>query len=129
SYTYQKMAQIGLIKQTDFHSHTSQYGSMSRGARYLGIGKEMKKQMQRTYEEIDSGSFAKEWKKPFSKLKFKIIKFFATRQKINKWEKQVRKALNLIDYQTYQPPSNIEELLKKPEVKNELDILDQTFEF
>ena len=96
---------------------------MSRGARYLGIGKEMKKQMQRTYDEIDSGAFAKEWKKPFSKMKLKIIKFFATRQKINKWEKQVRKALQLIDYQTYQPPSNIEELLMKPEVKNELDIL------
>ena len=129
SYTYQKMAQIGLIKQTDFHSHTSQYGSMSRGARYLGIGKEMKRQMQKTYEEIDSGSFAKEWRKPFSKLKFKIIKYFATRQKINKWEKQVRKALKLIDYQTYEPPRNIEELLKKTEVKNELDILNQTFEF
>jgi ketol-acid reductoisomerase len=129
SYTYQKMAQIGLIKQTDFHSHTSQYGSMSRGARYLGIAKEMKKQMQRTFDEINSGSFAKEWKKPFSKLKFKVIKFFATRQKINILEKHVRKSLNLIDYQTYQPPSNIEELLKKPKVKNELEILDQTFEF
>lgn len=129
SYTYQKMAQIGLIKQTDFHSHTSQYGSMSRGVRYLGIGKEMKKQMQRTYDEINSGAFAEEWKKPFSKLKFKIIKYFATRQKINTWEKQVRKALKLVDYQTYRPPSDIEELLKKPEVKNELDILDQTFEF
>ena len=129
SYTYQKMAQIGLIKQTDFHSHTSQYGAMSRGARYLGIGKEMKRQMQRSYDEIASGAFAEEWKKPFSKLKFKIIKFFATRQKINKWEKQVRKALKLIDYQTYQPPSNIEELLKKTEIQNELNILDQTFEF
>jgi ketol-acid reductoisomerase len=129
AYTYSKMAQIGLIKQTDFHSHTSQYGAMSRGSRYLGVGKELKKQMQKSFEEIDSGSFAIEWRKPFSKLKLKVIKFFATRQKINKWERQVRKALNLIDYQTYEPPSNIEELLKKPEIKSELDILDQTFEF
>jgi len=31
SYTYKKMADIGLIKQVDLHSQTSQYGAMSRG--------------------------------------------------------------------------------------------------
>ena len=32
-YTYQRAADTGLLAQMDFHSHTSQYGSMTRSAR------------------------------------------------------------------------------------------------
>ncbi|MCG3222799.1 MAG: NAD(P)-binding domain-containing protein, partial [Candidatus Heimdallarchaeota archaeon] len=37
SYTYKKMAQIGLVKQVEFHSQTSQYGAMSRGIKYTKL--------------------------------------------------------------------------------------------
>ena len=78
SYTYQKMAQIGLVKQTNFHSHTSQYGARSRGIRYLGLP--LREKFQRTFEEIDSGRFTEEWQRKLSKLKFKVIKHFARPQ-------------------------------------------------
>ena len=127
SYTYQKMAQIGLVKQTNFHSHTSQYGAMSRGVRYINLPLEEK--MQRSYDEIASGKFAKEWSGKVSKLKFKIIKYFAMKQEINKIEQEVRKNLKLKDFDVYSAPENIEELLKKPEVKNELKNIMDSFEF
>lgn len=129
SYTYKKMAQIGLIKQTNFHSHTSQYGAMSRGARYLGVAKDISEKFQKTYDEISSGSFAKEWETPMAKLKFKLIKFFAIRQKINKIENSVRKNLRLKDFDVFSAPEDIEELLKKPELKNEIEEARDLFEY
>ncbi|MFX1273836.1 MAG: ketol-acid reductoisomerase [Promethearchaeota archaeon] len=127
SYTYAKMGQIGLVKQTNFHSHTSQYGAMSRGMRYLKLPFEPI--MQRTFDEIASGTFAREWAGKFAKLKFKVIKFFAMKQKINKIEKTVRKNLKLEEFDVYTAPENIEELLKKPEIKNELTDIKATFDF
>lgn len=129
SYTYKKMAQIGLVKQTNFHSHTSQYGAMSRGARYLGVAKDISERFQKTYDEISSGSFAKEWETPMAKLKFKLIKFFAIRQKINKIENSVRKNLRLKDFDVFSAPEDIEELLKKPELKNEIEEARDLFEY
>jgi ketol-acid reductoisomerase len=129
SYTYKKMAQIGLVKQTNFHSHTSQYGAMSRGARYLGVAKDISERFQKTYDEISSGSFAKEWETPMAKLKFKLIKFFAIRQKINKIENSVRKNLRLKDFDVVSAPEDIEELLKKPELKNEIEEARDLFEY
>lgn len=132
SYTYTKMGQIGLVKQTNFHSHTSQYGAMSRGARYMGLPLEEK--MQRSYDEISSGKFAKEWDGKLAKLKFKLIKYFAMKQKINKIEQEVRKNLKLKEFDVYSAPEDIEDLLKKPEITNDLkEILDSfkidSFEF
>ncbi len=57
--TYQKMAQAGLVRQTLFHSPTSQYGAMSQGTRFLGMG--LRRRMAKIFDEIDSGSFAREW--------------------------------------------------------------------
>ena len=127
SYTYQKMAQIGLAKQTNFHSHTSQYGAMSRGVRYRKLPLEEK--MQKSFDEIASGKFAKEWSGKVSKLKFKIIKYFAMKQEINKIEQEVRKNLKLKDFDVYSAPENTEELLKKPDVKTELKSIMDSFEF
>jgi ketol-acid reductoisomerase len=127
SYTYKKMAQIGLVKQTDFHSHTSQYGAMSRGIRYMGMGLEEK--FQKSIDEISSGEFAREWASPPARLKFRLIKFFATRQRINKIEGEVRKSLRLKKFDTDTAPEYIEELLKKPEFKNQIDEIKDLFEY
>ncbi|MBK5112267.1 MAG: NAD(P)-binding domain-containing protein [Candidatus Heimdallarchaeota archaeon] len=93
AYTYEKMARIGLVKQTNFHSHTSQYGAMSRGIKYMNLP--LKKTMKGILKNIESGDFAREWMKKSSKLKFKAIKFFAMKTKINSIEQKVRKSLEL----------------------------------
>jgi ketol-acid reductoisomerase len=126
SYTYRKMAQVGLVNQVNFHSHTSQYGAMSRGIRYMKLP--LKEKFQRSYDEIDSGDFAREWEKPASRLKFRLLKFFATKQKIQKVERQVRKNLGLPEFDMKSADADIEELLKKPDIQNELDNIRDAFE-
>ncbi|MFW5747352.1 MAG: ketol-acid reductoisomerase [bacterium] len=91
AYTYEKMANYGIVKQLDYHSHTSQYGALSRGARYIGLP--LKKKFQKTFDEINSGSFAEEWGSKRAKLKLKVLKRFASRQKIGEIEEKVRKKL------------------------------------
>jgi ketol-acid reductoisomerase len=59
SYTLGKIAELGLVEQTALHSRTSQYGSMSRGMRFMLP--ELRAKMQQGLEEIRSGDFAREW--------------------------------------------------------------------
>ncbi|NHJ40553.1 MAG: ketol-acid reductoisomerase [Asgard group archaeon] len=92
-YTYQKFRKMGLVKQVSLHSHTSQYGSLSSGIKFVNLP--LKKTMKNILDDIESGKFSKEWEKPISKLKFKFLKFFATKTKINRLEKKVRKKLAL----------------------------------
>ena len=127
AYTYEKMARIGLVKQTNFHSHTSQYGAMSRGVKYLNLP--LKKTMKGILKNIESWGFAREWMKKSSKLKFKAIKFFAMKTKINSIEQKVRKSLELpaisFDEAYYQLN---EEVLKELEsVKDELKEFEEYF--
>jgi ketol-acid reductoisomerase len=127
AYTYRKMAQVGLVKQTLYHSQTSQYGAMSRGVRFLGLG--LDERMQAIYEEIDSGAFAREWASPLARLKFKVIRYFAMRQPINKLEAHVRKAMGLKEHDEYQPPADIDDLLKDPAIQAELESFEDAFEY
>jgi len=53
------IAQLGLWNQLKLHSHTSQYGHMTWGKRY--ITEETKKIMKEAIEEIKDGRFAREW--------------------------------------------------------------------
>ena len=127
SYTYKKMADVGLIKQVDFHSQTSQYGAMSRGIKYRKLP--VKPVMKIILKNIQNGEFTKEWEKKITKLKFKMIKFFATKQKINKLEKLVRKNLNLKIYDIYEeePPTK-EEMEKLKDIEHEIKLFEQYFE-
>lgn len=59
SYTLAKIAELGLIEQSRLHSNTSQYGSMSRGMRFMLP--ELRTKMQEGLQEIQSGQFAREW--------------------------------------------------------------------
>jgi len=127
AYTYRKMAQIGLVKQTNFHSHTSQYGAMSRGMKFLNLG--LKQKMQDIFDDISTGQFAKEWRSPFAKLKYKVIKYFAMKQKINTIENKVRKNLKLKEWDIYTAPEDIENLLKEPKIENELKEFEHLYEF
>ncbi len=127
AYTYEKMAKIGLVKQTNFHSHTSQYGAMSRGVKFIKLP--LKKTMKEILKNIESGNFAREWAKKSSKLKFKAIKFFAMKTKINSLEQKVRKNLDLpsISYDEAYYQIN-EEILKDLEsIKNEIKEFEEYF--
>jgi putative sterol carrier protein len=48
-----------MIEQTTLHSRTSQYGSMSRGMRFMLP--ELRAKMRESLDEIRSGRFAREW--------------------------------------------------------------------
>jgi ketol-acid reductoisomerase len=122
SYTYEKMAQVGLVKQTNFHSQTSQYGSMSRGIKFRGISKEIGKKQKEILVDIESGKFAKEWEGKLSKLKFKFIKFFATRLPFARVEKQVRKNLGVPEYNLFSeiPHPSEEDIKEAKNVEQEL---------
>ena len=37
AYSFEKIREVGMARQHDFHSQTSQYGTVTRGARYLGL--------------------------------------------------------------------------------------------
>ena len=37
AYSLEKIREVGMLRQMDFHSHTSQYGSITRGARFLAL--------------------------------------------------------------------------------------------
>jgi ketol-acid reductoisomerase len=127
AYTYKKMAQFGLIRQTAFHSPTSQYGAMSRGTRFLGM--DLKRRMNQIYKEIDNGDFAREWSSPIAKLRYKIIKNLAIRQSINKIERQVRKSLGMKAYEESALTPELSEILKNPDIQKELNSFEETFEF
>jgi ketol-acid reductoisomerase len=129
SYTYEKMAQVGLVKQTNFHSQTSQYGSMSRGIKFRGISKEIGKRQKEILADIESGTFAKEWEAKLSKLKFKFIKFFATRLPFAKIEEQVRKNLRVPEYDLFSEiPNPTEEDIKRvKEIEQELKSFDDFY--
>jgi len=127
SYTYKKMAQVGLVKQVDFHSQTSQYGSMSRGIKFRNLP--LKNTMKEILENIESGNFAEEWKKKSSKAKFKFIKFFATKTRINRLEQEVRKKLKMkaIDSYDYQEPTITDPAILM-EIKKELEKFESYFQ-
>ena len=127
SYTYRKMADIGLIKQTHFHSKTAQYGAMSRALRFLGMG--LRDKMERVYKDIDSGAFAREWQGSFARIKFKVIKFFALRQRINRVEQRVRKNLGLEDWSIDDVDTEAAKVLADPKVREQLAEFERAFEY
>jgi len=127
AYTYQKMARSGLVRQTAFHSPTSQYGAMSRATLFLGM--KLRQRMDRIYREIESGDFAREWNSTLARLKFKVIRFFALRQSINQVERQVRAALGLKDHETPAPDPEAVALLERPDIQEELESFEDAFEF
>jgi ketol-acid reductoisomerase len=124
SYIYRQMSRAGLIRQTDFHSQTSQYGAMSRAVRFLNPA--LRKTMEGIFREIDSGGFAKEWQRPLSRLKLKTLRWFAARQKLNRIEQRVRSRLGC-------PEAPLPEIGEAPsldpELRKTLEDFEGNFEF
>lgn len=128
AYTYQQMARTGLVRQTLFHSHTSQYGAMSRGIRFRNLG--LKERMQAIYQDIESGSFAREWQKPRSRLIFKALRFFAMRQFINRLEQKVRRSLGLKETAFEEAGEDqVSAILDDPVLQAEIESFRESFEY
>ncbi len=127
AYTYEKMSKIGLVKQTNLHSNTSQYGAMSRGIKYQKLP--FKRIMKKILENIESGSFAKEWDSKITKAKYKIIKFFAMKTKINRLEKMVRENLKLkeFDFEELSKPAAKDILQELESIKEEIKAFEDFF--
>jgi ketol-acid reductoisomerase len=61
SYSFDKTRELGSLRQHELHSHTSQYGTITRSQRYMDLGETLKERMRGSLEEIRSGAFAREW--------------------------------------------------------------------
>jgi ketol-acid reductoisomerase len=56
---FKEMAEVGLFRQMSFHSHTSQYGTLSRGPQVLPD--DFRATLAQALDAIQQGSFAREW--------------------------------------------------------------------
>ena len=94
-YTLNKMTNMGMIEQMDFHSHTSQYGSMTRGRRFSELP--VREKLKQSLDEIRSGKFVDEWTKEqeqglptFNKLRQRRV-----HHPLVDWQKLTREAFNI----------------------------------
>lgn len=97
AYTFEKIREVGLTRQMDFHSRTSQYGSVTRGVRYLDLGAPIEEKMKAVLEEIRSGAFAREWSGAQDTAGETLDKVKAARDQmpIAKWESDARRAFGI----------------------------------
>lgn len=99
AYSLEKIREVGMARQHEYHSQTSQYGTVTRGARYLGLDAPLKETMGRILEEIRSGAFAKEWSENQAQAHEIFEKVRAARDSLPmmKWEQQAREAFRIGD--------------------------------
>jgi ketol-acid reductoisomerase len=99
AYSLEKIRQVGMTRQMDYHSRTSQYGSITRGARYLGLDAALKEKMGAVLEEIRSGAFAVEWSANQAQANSLFEKIREVREQLpfTKWETAARKAFRIGD--------------------------------
>lgn len=95
AYTLGRMVSDGIVDQMDHHSHTSQYGSMTRALRFLDL--DVRSRMEKVLTEIRSGAFAREWGEErrsgmplYSKLREARLQ-----HPVREWEQQVRAAFGI----------------------------------
>jgi ketol-acid reductoisomerase len=97
AYSLEKMREVGMLKQMDFHSRTSQYGSVTRGARFLSLNEPLKEKMSEVLDEIRSGRFADEWSGEQSDASelFDKIREARDQMPVAGWEKRTRNAFQI----------------------------------
>ena len=123
SFTIDKIIDVGMIKQMNFHSQTSQYGQMSRGIKFRKVANEIGAIQERIFREIENGEFSQEWEKETSKIKLEIMRYFASKVNFAKIEESVRKNLGFMKKDMLKEPAySAEEKVKAhPEIKEDLD--------
>jgi len=85
---FEEMSEIGFFNQMKLHSQTSQFGTLSRGPRVVPDDV-LKKEFEKSLDEIRNGSFAKEWKEDQEKgyVRFKELWKTALEHPLNQSEK------------------------------------------
>jgi ketol-acid reductoisomerase len=88
---FKEMAEVGLFRQMSFHSHTSQYGTLSRGPRVLPD--DFRATLAQALDAIQQGSFAREWEaeRQAGYPVFERLKAEALAHPINQVEDRLRK--------------------------------------
>jgi ketol-acid reductoisomerase len=96
-YTFEKIREVGITQQMDFHSRTSQYGSITRGIRYLDLGEPAAAKMRQVLDEIRSGAFAEEWSGAQSSAGETLDRIKAVRDQmpIAQWDADARKTFGI----------------------------------
>jgi ketol-acid reductoisomerase len=97
AYSLEKIRELGMFAQMDLHSQTSQYGSITRGARYLSLDAALKEKMGAVLEEIRSGAFAREWSGQQAQAReiFDRIRAMRDQLPMAGWEKRAREAFRI----------------------------------
>lgn len=97
AYSFEKMRELGMVDQHKLHSHTSQYGSITRSANYFDLGPALQEKMQRTLDEIRSGAFAREWSSDREGKLALIEKARAAQMTLpmTQWEDSARRAFRI----------------------------------
>lgn len=95
AYSMEKIREIGFFKQMGLHSNTSQYGSMTRGMRF--IIPELHDKLQDVLKEITSGAFAKEWtaEQAAGQPMLNQLREFRTMHPMAEWERKTREAFRM----------------------------------
>ncbi len=93
AYTLSKIAEMGVVEQSRLHSLTSQYGSLSRGIRFMLP--ELRGKMLAGLEEIRSGAFATEWTEEHQAgyPTLESLREAARSMPLYQWERDLRAAL------------------------------------
>ena len=99
AYSLEKGREVGMARQHEFHSHTSQYGTITRAPRFFDVGAELSGKMAAILEEIRSGAFAREWSSDREDKLALLEKAREARDQfpLTRWEDQTRKAFRIGD--------------------------------
>ena len=99
AYSLEKIREVGMAKQMEYHSRTSQYGSVTRGARFMGLDAALKEKMAGVLEEIRSGAFAKEWseQQEHAGALFEKVRAARDSMPMTQWEQSARRAFGIGD--------------------------------
>jgi ketol-acid reductoisomerase len=95
AYAFEKIREVGMMRQMDFHSHTSQYGSLTRGARFADL--DLEARMAAVLREIQDGSFAREWSGAASQAAEMLARVKTVREQmpLAGWEERTRRAFGI----------------------------------
>ena len=93
---FREMARVGFFKQMKFHSHTSQYGTLSR-AQQIPFAPEIRAFLERALSGIRDGRFAEEWSREQAAgyPRFNELRDQAIAHPLNEAEERMRQLLRL----------------------------------
>jgi ketol-acid reductoisomerase len=96
-YAFEKIREVGMMRQMDFHSHTSQYGSLTRSARFGDL--DLESRMRTILREIQDGTFAREWSGagPEGAEMLARVKALRDQLPLTEWEERSRRAFRIGD--------------------------------